>query len=57
MYLGNYRLPRTRLDQCLKTPVSERMANAPKHCLHLKDSSFTIFINHWEVNCPTKSLY
>ena len=57
MYLGNYRLPRTRLDQCLKTPVSGRMANAPKHCLHLKDSSFTIFINHWEVNCPTKSLY
>ena len=62
MYLGNYRLKKTWLDQCLKSPVSEypskrNMANAPKHCSHLKDSPFTTFIDHWEVNCPTKSLY
>ena len=61
MYFGNYGLPKTWLYQCLKSPVSEdpsetNMANAPKHCSHLKDSRFTIFINHWEVNCPTKSL-
>ena len=62
MYFGNYGLPKTWLDQCLKSPVSDypskiNMTNAPKHCSHLRDSPFTIFINHWEVNCPTKSLY
>ena len=51
MYFGNYGLPKTWLDQCLKSPFSEypsksNMANAPKHCSHLKDSSFTILINH-----------
>ena len=61
MYFGNYGLPKTWLDQCLKSPVSEypsksNMANAPKPCSHLKDSPFTIFIDRWEVNCPTKSL-
>ena len=61
MYFGNYGLPKTWLDQSLKSPVSEylsksNMPNAPKHCLHLKDSQFTTFIDHWEVNCPTKSL-
>ena len=62
MYFGNYGIPKTWLDQCLKSPVSEypsksSIANAPKHCSHLRDSLFTIFINHWEVNYPTKSLY
>ena len=62
MYFGNYGLPKKWLDQCLKSPVSEypsktNMLHAPKHCLHLKDSPFTTFIDHWEVNCPTKSLY
>ena len=61
MYFGNYGLPKTWLDQCLKSPVSEypskkNMANVPKHCSHLKDIPFTIFINHWAVNCSTKSL-
>ena len=61
MCFGNYGLPKTWLDQCFKSPVSEylsksNMANAPKHCSQLKDSPFTIFIDHWEVNCPTKSL-
>ena len=62
MYFGNYGLPKTWLDQCLKRPVSEypsksNMANAPKHCSHLKDSPFTTFIDHWEVNIPTKNRY
>ena len=61
MYFGNYGLRKTWLDPCLKSPVSEypskrNMANAPKHCSHLKGSPFTTFIDHWEVNCPTKSL-
>ena len=62
MYFGNYGLPKTQLEQCLKSPFSEEssksnMVNAPKHGSNLKDSPFTIFIDHWEVNCPTKSLY
>ena len=61
MYFGNYGLRKTWLDPCLKSPVSEypskrNRANAPKHCSHLKGSPFTTFIDHWEVNCPTKSL-
>ena len=61
MYFGNYRLPKIWLDQCLKSPVSEdpskrNMVNAPKHCSNLNNSYFTTFIDHWEVNCPTKSL-
>ena len=61
MYFRNYGLPKTWLDQCLKSTVSEdptksNMVNAPKHCSNLRDTSFTIFINHWEVNCLRKSL-
>ena len=61
MYFRNYGLPKTWLDQCLKSRASEDptksdMVNAPKHCSNLRDTSFTIFINHWEVNCLTKSL-
>ena len=59
MYFRNYGLPKKWLDQCLKSPVSEdptksNMVNAPKHCSNLRDTSFTIFINHWEVTCLTK---
>ena len=62
MSFENYGLPKTWLDQRLKSPVSEypsksNMVKAPKHCSHLKDSPFTLLIDHWEVNCPTKSLY
>ena len=62
MYFGNYGPPKTWLDQCLKSPIPEypsksKMVNAPKHLSHLKDSTFTTFIDHWEVNCPTKSLF
>ena len=44
MYFRNYGLPKTWLDQCLKSPVSEdstksNMVNAPKHCTNLKDTS------------------
>ena len=44
MYFRNYRLPKTWLDQCLKSPVSEdptksNMVNAPKHCSNLKETS------------------
>ena len=62
MYFGNYGLAKTWLDQCLKSHFSENpskinMVNAPKHSKNLKDSTFTIFFDHWEVNSPTKSLY
>ena len=44
MYFRNYGLPKTLLDQSLKSPVSEdptksNMVNAPKHCSNLKDTS------------------
>ena len=44
MYFRNYGLPKTLLDQCLKSPVSEdptksNMVNKPKHCSKLKDTS------------------
>ena len=44
MYFQNYGLPKTWLDQCLKSPVSEdpkksNMVNGPKHCSNLKDTS------------------
>ena len=44
MHFRNYGLPKTWLDQCLKSPVSEdstksNMVNAPKHCSNLKDTS------------------
>ena len=37
MYFRNYGLPKTWLEQCLKSPVSEapsktNMVNAPKYC-------------------------
>ena len=44
MYFRNYGIPKTCLDQCLKSPVSEdptksNMVNEPKHCSNLKDTS------------------
>ena len=61
MYFQNYGLQKTWLDQCLKSPVSEdlsksNMVNVPKHCSNLKDSTFTIFIDHCQGNCLPKSL-
>ena len=62
MSLQNYGLPKTWLDQRLKSPFSEypskrNMVKAAKNCSNLEDSTFTILIDHWEVNCPTKGLY
>ena len=61
MSFENHGLPRRWLDQCLKSHLSEdlsksNMVNAPKHCSNLKDSTFTILIYQWEVNCLTKCL-
>ena len=61
MYLLNYRLRKTWLDKCLKSPVSEHpstsnMANGSKHCWNLNDSSFTIFIDPCEGSSGWKSL-
>ena len=62
MYFPHYGLPKTWLDLCLESPISEdpaksNMVNATKLCPNWRDTSFTIFINHWEVhNCLTKSL-
>ena len=49
MHFGNYALPKTQLEQCLKSPFLEdpskrNMVNAPKHCSKLKDSTFTILL-------------
>ena len=61
MHFRNYGVPKTSLDQCVKSPVSEiplksNMVNAPKLRSNLKDTSFTIFINHSGANCFKKSL-
>ena len=47
------------LDKCLKSPLSEDpstsdMVNGPKHCWNLNDSTFTIFIDHFESNSGWK---
>ena len=44
MYFRNYGLPKTWLDECLKSLVSDdstksNMVNGPKHCSNLKDTS------------------
>ena len=53
MYFRNDRLGKTWLDKCRKSPVSEHpstgsMVNGPKYCENLHDSTFIIFIDHWE---------
>ena len=59
MYFRNYGLPKTSFDQCLKSPVSEHPSksnnlNGAKHYSNLEDNPFTIFLDHWEVNCWQK---
>ena len=44
MCFQNYGLPKTWLDECLKSLVSDdptksNMVNAPKHCAYLKETS------------------
>ena len=55
------RTPKTRLDKCLKSPVSEdplrsNMADVTKHCWNIHHSIFIIFIDHYQVNWVGKSL-
>ena len=55
MYSRNYGLQKMWLDNCLKSPVPERLSrrnkvSGPKHCWNLKDRSFTIFIDKCECN-------
>ena len=47
--------PKTWLDKCLKSPVSEdpstsNMADVPKHCWNLHHTIFIIFIGHSQVH-------
>ena len=49
------RTPKTRLDKCLKSPVSEdpsrsNMADVRKHCWNMHHTIFIIFIDHCQVN-------
>ena len=53
MYFRTYGLRMTRLDKCLKGPLSEdpltsNMANDPRHCRNLDDTTFIIFVGHFE---------
>ena len=53
MYFGYYRLRKTWLDICQKSPVSEdllpgKMVNGSKHCCNLNDSTVTIFSDLFE---------
>ena len=61
MYFWNYRLEKTWLDKCLKSPVWEDfwtryMVNRPKDCWNLKDNTFAIFIDQCESNWVGKTL-
>ena len=53
MYFWNYRLRKTWLEECLKSPTSEdpstrNFVNGLRHCSNLHDSTFIIFIDHCE---------
>ena len=55
------RTPKTWLDKCLKSPVSEEptrsnMVNVSKHCSNLHHINFIIFLDHYHVNSVGKSL-
>ena len=55
MYFWTYGLRNTCLDKCLKSLVLEvpsisNRGNGSKHCLKLNNSTFTIFIDLWEIN-------
>ena len=59
--LRKYGNAKTWLHNCVKTPISEdpstsNMVNGPKHCWNMKDSTFTISIDHWEGNWVGKYL-
>ena len=55
MYFGSWRLRKTCLDKCLKSPFSEDpstgdIVNEPKHCRNLKASTFIIINDHCGCN-------
>ena len=55
-------LRKTWLDQCLKSPALEhpwksKMVNGFLHCWNLNDSTCTIFIDQWERNWVSESLF
>ena len=61
MYFWTYGFLNTRLDKCLKSPVSEdpstrNMANGLKQCWKLHDNTFTMFNDPCETNSGLKSL-
>ena len=61
MYFWTYRLCKTLLDKCAKSPVSEdtstsNTVNVPKHCRNLSASTITIFIDPYEYSWVLKSL-
>ena len=60
-YFRNLRTLKTWIDNCLKSLVSEdpstrNMVIVPKHCWNLHQSTFIIFIGHWQRNCVWESL-
>ena len=62
MHVRNYKLRKTWLGICLKSPVSEdpltgNMVNGPKHCSNLNDSTVTIFSDHFEGKGFGKSFF
>ena len=51
----NLQTPKTWLDKCLKSPVSEdswasNMVNVAKHCRNLHHITFIIFSDHCQGN-------
>ena len=61
MYFGKSQLGKVWSDKCPKSPVSEdhktdNMANGSKIFSNLKDSTFTIIINHCGGRCTGRSL-
>ena len=62
MYFPKHQLRKILLDKCLtrhvsEHPLTDNMANGPKHCCNLNDSTFTTFIIHCEGHYVRKSLF
>ena len=61
MYFRSYGLPKTWLDNCLKSPFSEdpptrNMVNGLKHYWNINNRSFTTFFDNGEENIVAKCL-
>ena len=61
MYFLTYGLPKTWLEKCLKSPVSQDpsrsdMENGWRQSWNMNNSTFTIFIDPCEGNSVEKSL-